>query len=54
MSTAGSITRASNGTWSFVVDVPGANGKRRQVRRRGFVTKKEAQAELSAVLYEVQ
>ncbi len=54
MSTAGSISRASNGTWTFVVDVPGANGKRRQVRRRGFATKKEAQAELAAVLYEVQ
>ena len=50
MSTAGSITRASNGTWVFVVDVPGTNGKRRQLRRRGFVTKKAAQTELTAVL----
>ena len=36
MSTAGSITRASNGTWAFIVDVPSTDGKRRQLRRRGF------------------
>ncbi len=53
MSTAGSITRASNGTWAFIVDVPGTNGKRRQLRRRGFLTKKAAQAELTAVLNDV-
>ena len=52
MSTAGSITRASNGTWSFVVDLPELNGKRRQLRRRGFPTKKAAQAQLTAYLAE--
>lgn len=31
------------GTWWFIVDVPaGPDGQRRQVKRRGFVTKKEA------------
>ena len=33
--------------------MPGTNGKRRQLRRRGFPTKKAAQAELTAVLSEV-
>jgi len=50
MSTAGSITRKSNGTWSFVVDLREVNGSRRQVRRRGFPTKKAAQAQLTAFL----
>ena len=50
MSTAGSISRASNGTWSFVVDLPDVNGKRRQLRRRGFPTKKAAQTQLTALL----
>ena len=39
--------QAENGTWSFVVDGGvGPDGERRQVRRKGFPTKKEAQAEL--------
>ena len=54
MSTAGSIKRQPNGTWSFVVDVPSPNGGRQQLRRRGFVTKKEAQAELTTVLGDMQ
>ena len=38
------------GTWFFVVDVgPGADGKRRQVLRRGFATKKQAQEELDGL-----
>jgi integrase len=47
MSRAGSITRDASGRWQFVVDLtpPGAT-KRKQVRRRGFPTKKAAQAEL--------
>lgn len=40
--TGGSVKR--DGTrWMFVVDVPGPAGRRKQVRRRGFATKKEAQ-----------
>jgi Arm DNA-binding domain/Phage integrase, N-terminal SAM-like domain len=50
MSTAGSIARAANGTWSFVVDVLDVNGERRQLRRRGFPSKKAAQTQLTAVL----
>lgn len=32
------------GTWYYVVDVPSPDGKRRQVKRRGFPTKKAALA----------
>lgn len=46
VSTQGSIKRTANGTWSLVVDVPGVGGKRKQLRRRGFATKKDAQAAL--------
>jgi integrase len=34
---------AIRGTWYFVEDVPSPNGKRRQVKRRGFPTKKAAE-----------
>jgi hypothetical protein len=35
------------GRWFFVLDIPpGPDGRRRQARRRGFVTKREAQAAL--------
>lgn len=38
------------GTWFFVVDVgPGPGGKRRQVYRRGFATKRLAQEELDKI-----
>lgn len=50
MSTAGSITRSTSGTWSFVVDLPERGGRRRQVRRRGFSSKREAQAAMTAIL----
>jgi integrase len=40
----------ANGRWYFVVDAgPGPDGQRRQVRRRGFRTKKLAQEELDKV-----
>lgn len=55
VSTAGSIKQAPNGTWTLAVDVPATNGsKRQQVRRRGFATKREAQAELTTILSGVQ
>lgn len=55
MSTAGSIRQnEANGTWGFVVDVPSNDGKRRQIRRRGFRTKKAAQAELAALIADAQ
>lgn len=53
MSTAGSIKRDASGRWFFVVDMAAHDGRRRQVRRRGFATKKEAQAELDALKGEV-
>ena len=53
MSTAGSIKQVANGTWGFVVDVPATNGARHQLRRRGFRTKREAQASLSTILADV-
>ena len=45
----GSIKRDGNG-WMFVVDVASPDGERRQVRRRGFDTKKAAEKELRSVL----
>lgn len=41
----GSVKR-SGGGWGFVFDVPTIDGRRRQVRRRGFRTKREAQEAL--------
>jgi integrase len=45
----GSVRQEPNGTWGFVVDI-GAAGERRQTRRRGFATRKAAQAELTRIL----
>ena len=42
--TAGPRQDPNTGTWGFVVDgPPGPNGERRQIRKRGFKTKREAQ-----------
>jgi integrase len=54
MSRRGSVKKAAKGTWFFVVDLPGAGGKRRQVRRRGFATRGEAQASLTEMLASLQ
>ena len=40
---------AAKGTWFFVVDLPAGTGSRRQVRRRGFPTKKAAQVALDQI-----
>jgi integrase len=41
---------AKTGRWGFVVDVPGdLPGQRKQVRRKGFLTKREAQEALDEV-----
>lgn len=53
MSTQGSVRQDKSGRWQFVVDLPGC-GDRRQTRRRGFRTKKEAQTALAKLLTEVQ
>lgn len=48
--TAGPRRDPKSGSWWFVVDVPtGADGRRRQVKRRGFRTKAEAQCALDEV-----
>lgn len=41
------VARAS---WYLVVDVPGPDGRRRQIKRRGFATKKAAATELAAIV----
>lgn len=52
----GSVKQADNGSWYFVLDVPsselGVNGKpkRRQQRKRGFKTRRDAQAALTQAL----
>jgi integrase len=51
--TGGSVKR--DGTrWMFVVDLPGPSDHRKQVRRRGFATKKEAHEELTRLRSDVQ
>ena len=54
MSTQGSIKKDNSGLWFFVVDIAGTDGKRKQLRRRGFRTKGAAQQELTKVLGDVQ
>ena len=51
----GSVKRdpEREGTWRFVVDVPGKDGVRRQIKRRGFPTRKAAQAALDELKREV-
>ncbi len=44
MSTQGSIRKDDSGAWFFVVDIAGPDGKRKQLKRRGFETKRAAQA----------
>ncbi|MEJ7633843.1 tyrosine-type recombinase/integrase [Aeromicrobium sp.] len=56
----GSVKQAENGTWFFAVDIdstefgPSGKPKRRQTRRRGFKTKREAQAELTRILTSIE
>jgi Arm DNA-binding domain/Phage integrase, N-terminal SAM-like domain len=48
---SGSIKRdPQRGTWTFIVDVPAPDGGRRQLRRRGFKTKREAAEAQAAVI----
>jgi integrase len=47
---AGSVKRDASGKWAFVVDLPSADGKRRQVKRRGFDKKADAEREMRKVL----
>ncbi|WP_329317890.1 tyrosine-type recombinase/integrase [Streptomyces sp. NBC_01262] len=44
------LKRKGHGTWYFSIDLePGENGKRRRIKRGGFVTKEEAKAEAKKV-----
>lgn len=55
MSRAGAITKdTERGTWTLVVDIGQPGGRRRQVKRRGFPTKKAAQAERDAIVESVR
>jgi hypothetical protein len=54
VSSRGSIRKEQSGRWSFVVDLPASSDQRRQVRRRGFGTRREAQAALTELLGDVQ
>ena len=47
MSTQGSIRKDASGAWFFVVDIAGPDGKRKQLKRRGFDTKRAAQVALT-------
>jgi integrase len=44
---------ATRGTWSFVIDLPAVAGKRQQMYRRGYATKKEAQTAETQQLAEI-
>lgn len=46
----GSIRQSANGSWFFVVDITQPGGERRQTRRRGYATRRDAQRELTRVL----
>ena len=45
----GSVRQEPNGTWTLAADI-GVAGERKQTRRRGFATRKSAQAELTRIL----
>lgn len=52
---AGSVRKSKNGrTWLFVVDVPSPDGRRRQVFRRGFATKRDALEAMRRFLSELE
>ena len=46
--------RPETGRWSFRVDLPPVNGKRREVRKHGFATRREAAAALDEVIEAVR
>ncbi|MEK7424558.1 MAG: site-specific integrase [Actinomycetota bacterium] len=55
MSREGSIKRDASGHWSFVVDLsPAGSPQRRQVRRRGFKTKRDAIEKLQELQHDMR
>ncbi|MBW3576053.1 MAG: Arm DNA-binding domain-containing protein [Actinobacteria bacterium] len=53
MSRRGKIDRDTNGSWWIRVDVAPAGAPRKQIRRRGFRTKRDAQAALNELLHDL-
>lgn len=47
------LTNPHHGTWQYVTSLPAVHGKRRQARKSGFATKREAQAALAALVGQV-
>lgn len=47
------LTNPHHGTWQYVTSLPAVHGKRRQLRKSGFATKREAQAALAAIVGQV-
>ncbi|HKL10115.1 MAG TPA: tyrosine-type recombinase/integrase [Clostridia bacterium] len=43
----GSVKKETNGTWTYIIDIGYIDGKRKQKRKRGFRTKKEADTALT-------
>jgi integrase len=54
MARRGRLKHEKNGTWTLVADVAPVGAPRRQIRRRGFSTKREAQEQLTKLLGETQ
>jgi integrase len=52
MARRGRIIHEKNGSWTLVADVAPVGAPRKQVRRRGFKTKREAQEQLTKLLGE--
>lgn len=51
MSSAGSVSYdKARKSWGFVIDLPNPDGQRKQVKRRGFASKKAAQAALVEIV----
>lgn len=47
------LAASNHGSWQFVTSLPSVAGKRRQLRKGGFTTKREASAELAKVVSQV-
>lgn len=47
------LTNPHHGTWQFVTSLPAVHGKRRQLRKGGYTTKREAQAALAVIVGQV-
>jgi integrase len=51
---SGTITKdRKRGTWTFRIDAPSRDGKRREVKRRGFRTRRDAQEALDEVRQQI-